>query len=86
MCLPSSLSRPLPSSSQSSSIIVSSSNRSAIRPSLITGSLCPKACESGQVRRRLSMSLGRCESPREEAEQDRPELSLEEPEDVEGVG
>ena len=78
-CLPWPLSPRLPSSSQSSSIMASSStpwSLSAIRPSLITGSLCPKGCESGQARCRLPMSLGRCEeSPTGEAGKDRLELS-----------
>lgn len=87
VCLPCSLSPRLPaSSSQSSSIIASSSGLSLIQPSLITESLCPKGCESGQVICRLSMSLGRCEErPRGELGKDRPELSREEPEDVDGV-
>lgn len=78
-CLPWPLSSRLPSSSQSSSIMASSSTRwslSAIQPSLITGSLCPKVCESGQARCRFPMSLGRCEeSPMGEAGKDRLELS-----------
>jgi hypothetical protein len=49
---------------------------SVIQPSLITGSLCPKDCESGQARCKLPMSLGRCEaSPRGESGKDRLELS-----------
>ncbi len=84
MCLPWFLSPRSPSPSQSSSIMVSSSSTSlaGIRPSLMTGLLCPKGCESGQCECRPAMSLGRCEEG--EAEKDGPALSREEPEDVDG--
>lgn len=82
MCLPWSLSSRLPSPFHSSSITVSSSSPSGMRPSSMTELLCIKGCESGYDECRRSMSLERCDEG--QVEKDGAELSREEPEDVDG--